>query len=90
MGNILLIGIVACVVWYIVSLWQEKPKASAIVPVPKTAATEPAKTSKPRWHKYDILLELQDCLRDAGTDEKKVAEICASISPLLLGDKKDG
>jgi hypothetical protein len=44
------------------------------------------KTGKPRWHKYDVLLELQDCLTASGNDEKLVKETCEKIAPLLLGE----
>lgn len=56
------------------------------VPLPKLeAAPKPIENKKPRWHKYDVLLELQDCLLHSGNDEKTVKEICERIAPLLLG-----
>lgn len=84
--------IVAALAWY---YWPKSAQPTApivplqpsnpIVPVPKAAVTE---SGKPRWHKFDVLLELQDCLLGAGVEQKKVSEICESIAPLLLGAKK--
>ena len=93
MGNILLIGIAVCVVWLLSTFWTAEKKE--VVPAPISPLTPAAPvnstvvSTKPRWHKFDILLELQDCLRECGQDEKKINEICASIAPLLLGAKHE-
>lgn len=93
MGNILLIGIACCVVWYLSTFWTTEKKESVPTPILPLTPTAPinsvAPANKPRWHKFDILLELQDCLRECGQDEKKINEICASIAPLLLGAKHE-
>jgi hypothetical protein len=60
----------------------------APTPVPLTPATA-VKSGKPRWHKYDVLLELQDCLLGAGNDEKLAKDICEKIAPLLLGERHE-
>lgn len=65
--------------WY----WPKKA-VSTLVPVAKSVKASEA----PRWHRYDVLLELQVCLRKHGADEKAVSEICEKAAQLLLGDEK--
>jgi hypothetical protein len=61
--------------------------APTVTPTPVPLTPAPLeKTGKPRWHKYDVLLELQDCLTASGNDEKLVKETCEKIAPLLLGE----
>jgi hypothetical protein len=67
------------------------PKKSLVVPTIQTVLKpiEAVKeTGAPRWHRYDVLLELQICLREHGGDEKVVKEICDKAAQILLGDKK--
>jgi hypothetical protein len=68
-------------------------KAAAVVPVPKPIEpklleVKADEIGKPRWHKFDILLELQECLLESGVDEKTVRAKCEELAPLLLGAKK--
>lgn len=84
-------AIIVALAWY---YWpQSSQPVTPIVPVPSSPILPVAKpavseSGKPRWHKFDVLLELQDCLLGAGVEQKKVSEICEGIAPLLLGAKK--
>lgn len=101
MNTLLLIGVAAAAVWCLTSLGGGKvatpPKPTPVpVPLPKLDTAEvkvnidvdPVKTQPkpPRWHKFDVLLELKDCMSRCGVDQAKVDEICATIAPLLLGE----
>lgn len=75
------IGLIA--LWFLGGKTESAPAPVPIMP------SEPKQDGKPRWHKYEILLELQDCLLASGNDEKAVKEICERIAPLLLGHKHE-
>lgn len=86
---VMILGIVGLLIYCAATYLPGLVSKSVVTPVPRTGAVAAIEPSvQPRWHKFDVLLELRKCLLEAGADEKQVATICEPASILLLGAKK--